>query len=211
MSEILSIGEWRNNAELIADVAALGYLDDQVLDVTFGEGKFWTSWQPLMLTASDLYKDSFVAAAVAGLELYEAHQWDYRALPCEEAEYDVVVFDPPYKLNGTPALGEQDDRYGTNQRTSRAEVLDDIVAGARECYRVCGRRLLVKCMDQVEGGRKRWQTDLVTRAIEDLGGRKIDRFDIALAGRPQPGGRQQRTSRSKHSTLLVFEKPKEKR
>jgi hypothetical protein len=195
MTEVLSIGTWRNNAELIADVARLGYLEGTVLDATWGEGKFWTVFFPEHLTTNDRFKDA-------------DYDYDFRSFPWADGNFDNVVFDPDYKLNGTPALGEQDERYGTAENLTRDERMEKIRDGAVECYRVCRRRLLVKCMDQVEGGRKRWQTDLVTRAVEELGGRKIDRFDIGLAGRPQPGGRTQRTSRSKHSTLLVFEKPR---
>lgn len=202
MSEVRAVGEWNTNADLIADAARLGYLCDQVLDATYGEGTFWKAWRPIMLTASDLHKDP----AWTGDDLYESYQWDYRALPCENREYESVVFDPPYKLSGTPALGAFDERYGIEKRTTRDEVLDDIVAGARECYRVCSKYLLVKCQDQVEGGKVRWQTDIVTRAIEDLGGRKADAFHFVSNGRPQPGGRRQLTARRNYSTLLVFER-----
>lgn len=194
-AEILAIGTWNTNAELIADVAKLGYLDGSVLDATFGEGGFWKVWVPEEIRTNDKHKKA-------------QHREDYRAMGWENNAFDVVVFDPPYKLNGTPALGEQDERYGTTGRTSRDEVMEDIRLGAIECYRVCRRHLLVKCMDQVEGGKMRWQTDMVTRAIEELGGRKVDRFDIPTAGRPQPGGRRQLTARKKHSTLLVFRKPR---
>lgn len=206
MTEILSIGTWSSNAAMIADVAKLpGYLVApvesgetwSVLDATYGEGKFWTLWRPERLVTNDRYKPA-------------DHAFDYRVLSTDVGEnaYDVVVFDPPYKLNGTPALPEMDGRYGTNRRTTRDEVLTDIVEGAAECFRVCRRRLFVKCMDQVEGGRKRWQTDLVTRAVEGEGGRKIDRFELPSGGIPQATtGRVQRTSRAKHSQLLVFGKP----
>ena len=36
MLEILSVGKWKNNAELIAEVATLGHLDGTVLDLTYG-------------------------------------------------------------------------------------------------------------------------------------------------------------------------------
>lgn len=201
MTEVRAIGTWATNAHLIADVAMLGYLDGSVLDATFGEGAFWNCWRPEMLTASDLHKDPLHSGADW---LYERYQWDYLALPCEAREYDAVMFDPPYKLSGTPALGEFDERYGIQRRTTRDEVLDDIVNGARECYRVARRFLLVKCQDQVEGGKVRWQTDLVTRAIEDLGGRKVTAFMFVSNGRPQPGGRRQLTPRQNYSSLLVF-------
>lgn len=185
--------DWPNNAAMIADVARLGHLDGTVLDATFGEGAFWTVFRPEGLITNDLHKPAMWSE-------------DYRAFSPWVGQFDTVVFDPPYKLSGTPALDEFDDRYGIQHRTTRDEVLDDIVAGAVECYRVASRRLLVKCQDQVEGGQVRWQTDLITRAIEDLGGRKIDRFDLLGGGRPQPSGRRQLTAQMRPSTLLVFQR-----
>lgn len=229
MSDVRAVGEWRNNAELIEDVARLGYLDGTVLDVTYGEGAFWRRYTPPGLLTNDLHKPN-----PTGL-----HD-DYRALTFESNAVDVVVFDPPYKLNGTPAMGAMDDRYGTGQRRTRDEILDEIVAGALEGLRVTRRHLLVKVQDQVEGGQVRWQTDIVTDALtasctcghdelEHDGetawctwldadaqlppctcsrfrprARKVDRFDLVTTPRPQPGGRRQLTARRNHSTLLVF-------
>lgn len=45
---------WPTNADLIADVAKLGYLDGPVLDTTYGEGTFWKMWRPNDLTACDI-------------------------------------------------------------------------------------------------------------------------------------------------------------
>lgn len=193
MTEVRAIGAWATNAELIADAARLGYLDGTVLDVTYGEGTFWNMWRPDgdNLVTSDRYKPA-------------GNAWDYTQLPVADRTFASVVFDPPYKLSGTPALGAFDERYGIERRTTRDEVLGDIVAGALECHRVCSRFVLVKCQDQVEGGKVRWQTDIVTRALEDVGARKVDRFDFVNNGRPQPAGRRQLTARRNHSTLLVF-------
>ncbi len=227
MSAIRSIGHWPTNAHLIADAHALGYFSNSpddpddvgtVLDATYGEGNFWTVWRPEHLTTVDLYKRAAVCA-------------DFRALPFPDRAFDVVVFDPPYKLNGTPAMGEMDHRYGTERRTTRGDVLGAIADGARECWRLTGRWLLVKVMDQVEGGQMRWQTDLVTERLADVcrcghgrwehhdpidrlrsgacatftpSARKVDRFDYPNQGIPQPGDRQQRTARRTHSQLLVF-------
>lgn len=170
---------WTDNGEMIADVATMprtvGYLDGTVLDATYGEGGFWTDWKPETLITNDLYKPA-------------DHRFDYKAFPFRDGEFDSVVFDPPYKLQGTPASGEMDDRYGTAERRTRDETLDDIVAGAIECYRVSRRFLLVKCQAQVEGGRVRWQPEIVTRAIEEIGGRKIDEFHLHYVPRPQPAG-----------------------
>lgn len=174
---IMAVGRWRDNAALIADVARLspGYLSGRVLDATYGKGTFWNDYKPDDLWTNDLYVPD------------ATYSIDYRSLPESWTEhFDAVVFDPDYKLNGTPALGEFDDRYGIAENKNREQRLNDIVAGAIECYRVTRRWLLVKCMDQVEGGRMRWQTDLVTRAIDDAGGRKVERLDLLGGGRPQP-------------------------
>lgn len=183
------------NADLISACARLGYIEGKVLDATYGRGAFWNVWRPERLTTNDLHADGTVEFG-----------FDFRRLGFDDGEFDTVVFDPPYKLNGTPVLGEQDARYGTNTRMNRDEVMALIRDGARDCWRVTARWLLVKCQDQVEGGKMRWQTDMVTRVIEDLGGRKVDRFDLVGNVRPQPPGRQQRTSRHTSSQLLVFRK-----
>ena len=196
MTAVLAAHDWPTNGHMIADVARLGYLAGSVLDVTYGEGGFWTQWRPQVLRTSDLYKPA-------------EYQWDYKALPIPSGSFDAVVFDPPYKLSGTPASPEMDARYGTGPeiRMNRADRLEDIRLGALECWRVCREHLLVKCMDQVEGGRVRWQADMVTRAIEDVGGRKIDCFHFLGGAREQPAGRRQLTARRNYSTLLVFEGP----
>lgn len=183
---VLSIGTWRTNAELIADIATLpGYLEAEkgapwtVFDATYGKhGGFWTMYRPSTLVTNDLRHPA-------------DHHWDFRDMPVESGAFDVVVYDPDYKLNGTPALGEQDERYGVDENLTRDERLTKIVAGACECYRVARHRLLVKCQDQVEGGIVRWQTDLITAAIAGLGGRKMDRFDFGAHrdARPQPEDR----------------------
>jgi hypothetical protein len=189
--DVLAAGGWRNNAELIRDVARLGYLDGHVLDVTYGEGSFWTLWQPEHLTTNDRYKPA-------------DHAWDYRALPVGDASFDSTVFDPPYKLNGTPTNDGMDDRYGTGgpKYTPTGDRMADMLDGARECLRVCRRYLLVKCQDMVASGHVVWQTDHITRAVEDAGGRKVDLFELVVTPRPQQG--RQVHSRRNLSTLLVF-------
>lgn len=193
--EVLAVGSWPTNAELIADVAQLGYLDGRVLDATYGEGKFWTAHRPEGLTTNDRYKDA------------DLH-FDYCAAPFADRTFDSVVFDPPYRLSGRRDRGNFDFRFGLMEYRSNDEILDDIVAGARECYRVTARYLLVKCQDQVNGGRVRWQTDMVTDCVTGMGARKVDRFDFVMPSlRPQPAHRRQLTARRNHSTLLIFRRP----
>jgi hypothetical protein len=173
------LGAWQSNGDLIAEVARLGYLDGQVLDATYGLGTFWKHYKPDDLVTNDLY--------VGGAD----YAYDYRELPIEwERQFDAVVFDPDYKLNGTPALGEFDARYGTGGDVSRAQRYKSILEGASECARVAKRYLLVKCQDQVESGRQWWMADDVKARL--AGWRKVEEFYYLGGGRPQPAGRDKR-------------------
>lgn len=190
---VLAAHTWRNNAEMIADVARLGYLNGHVMDATYGEtGGFWTIWRPDGLVAHDLKVDGV----------------DFTALPELDATYHAVVFDPPYKLSGTPASAGFDTRYGVDQYVRWQDRMLLILRGVAECGRVVkpGGHLLVKCMDQVCSGQMRWQTDAVTRKAQESGFRKVDRFDLLGKFRPQPAGRSQVHARGRPSTLLVFRK-----
>lgn len=132
---------------------------------------------------------------------------DFRHLPHDDSTFDVVAYDPPYKLNGTPTH-QVDDRYGVaGAYTSRDDRHRLMLDGLDECARVLAPRgyLLVKCQDQVNGGRVRWQTDMLTQRALELDLAKIDAF-LMLGGRPQPDGRRQVHARRNYSTLLILQK-----
>lgn len=195
MSEVLAVNDWPTNAALIADVAKL-YLkpDDWVLDVTYGRGRWWTEYRPKHLVTNDLYSDE----AMYHDDFREVyHRWAPEA-------FDVIAFDPPYKLNGTPALGDFDDAYGIAQPTSWRERMDLIEEGLVSCLALEPRVLLAKCQDQVVSGKMRWQTHVLTEAAARSDVRLVDRFDMIGGTRPQPKGRRQVHARGRGSTLLVF-------
>jgi len=175
------------NAELIGKCAALGYLHegDDVLDMTFGLGNFWTLWMPTALT-------------------YDAAQ-DCRFPPRRWLDaFDVVTLDLPYRLRGTPDP-TFDTRYGCQEKASEQDILTLLVDGVQAaitCVRP-GGYLLVKCADQVCSGRVVWQT----RIVEDaLASPLVERFDMPPS-RPQPPGRRQLHAR-RGSTLLIFKRRK---
>ena len=89
---ILTATRWPSNAEMIEDVARLGYLDGKILDCSFGYGTFWANWTP----------DDFVACDLDPEKSPCGYSVDFRDMPFTDKSFDVVVFDPPYKLNGTP-------------------------------------------------------------------------------------------------------------
>lgn len=88
-SSVRAIGMRINNAELIADLAELGYLSGRVLDPTYGLGRFWNQHRPDDLTAVDIDPRRGVIRA------------DFRSLPFSDNTFNACTFDPPYKLNGT--------------------------------------------------------------------------------------------------------------
>lgn len=195
-SPVLASGDWKTNAELIVDVAELGYLRNEwrTWDATYGVGAFWTLWKPTTLIGTDL--DPAKGGGVST---------DFTKSGWASRSFDCVVFDPPYRLNGTPDR-RYDEDFGITQPASWRERLQLMREGVIECARVLGDGfLLVKCQDQVNGGKKRWQTDYVTEwaASCDLG--KVDRLDM-LSYRPQPAGRSQKHARTNYSTLLVFKR-----
>ena len=154
---ILAFDEHRHtNGDLIAHCAQLGRIVGIVVDPTYGRGGFWTRHRPEQLLAFDL--DPRCGVTVA----------NFRRLPLADMSVDTVVFDPPYKLNGT-STGDGpsalDDRYGVTRYMPWPDRHQLIRDGITEAVRVLRRDgwLLVKCQDQVSSGRVRWQTSEFAR------------------------------------------------
>ncbi len=187
---ILSIGDWPTNGHMIADVAALQLIPEPVIDLTYGEGKFWTEYQPNDLTSNDLHKPADLSI-----------DWT-EVMPVEEqGQYGCAVFDPPYKLNGTPT---DTDRYGVHEKVTVKERLRRIEVGARNATSLIreGGTLLVKVQNQVANGEMHWQTDMVDNAVLIDGlFKKEAMFHFLHTARPQ---RSQRRARNNYSTLLVY-------
>ena len=123
---------------MIVDCVRLGYLrsDWFTLDPTYGLGNFWTLWKP--------NADKFIYD-----DKYTLDGRDFRNLPWGSGTFDAVVYDPPYKLNGTPSAEEI--RYGVEVPTRWQDRIKLMTDGLVECVRVLKTKgfLLVKCMDQV--------------------------------------------------------------
>jgi hypothetical protein len=196
------------NADLMAAVADL-YLSGSVLDVTYGEGKWWDRYTPAEFAAHDKFKLDGV---------------DFCDLPDPDGSFDTVCFDPPYVISGSPSTdrlcAEFQDRFGigthnlSNARnTSAGELRFQALlhAGLSECVRVSRCWVLVKCMEFAQGSHA--STDfhdipyLMTKWALDLGCVKHDQI-VHHTG-SGPGGHNIRTvkrARRHHSYLLVFRK-----
>jgi hypothetical protein len=183
------------NADLIHAIAPI-YLTGSVLDVTYGEGKWWDRFRPEPFTFHDLHK-------VDGV--------DFRALPEADSSVDAVCFDPPYVISGstsTSTAGAFQAHYGIGDPTA-----DDLYAlwwrGLRECIRVSRRWVLVKCMEFSQGGKFH---DVPAWMKQAAGGDPqrvaILHDQIVHNTGSGPGGHnifEAKRCRRAHSYLLVFE------
>ena len=147
---VMAAHRWRNNSELIAVVASLGYIGPVVLDPTYGRGKWWTQYKPVELIGRDRYRGPCCDP-----------EWDYEAMDGIEPEtIDTVAFDPPYvarggrKTTGKAAL-DHVDRYGNDNNPATPELLlESICKGISASWRVLkpGGTLLVKASDYISSG-----------------------------------------------------------
>jgi hypothetical protein len=191
---VLALDDRATNSALMIACRDLGYIDDRVLDLTYGLGTFWRDWVPENLIASDLDP----AKSPIG------HPVDFTATGYDDQLADTVVLDPPYKLAGR-ATAKVDGRYGIDDYMSveaRHQLIRD---GITEAARIIapGGHLLLKCQDQVCSGRVHWQTRIFADHAETVGFTLIDAL-LFPSFRPQPEGRSQVHARRNYSTLLVL-------
>lgn len=209
MSEILAFAGRRTNAEAINDAATLGYLkpSDSIIDLTYGLGRFWTTWQPDPAQGGRLWR----ADLDADRSLDFPDGLDATSTFLADRTYDAVVVDPPYKLNGRseqggPAGSDVDYGVGGEYR-SRDDRHELMLAMLDEAHRIAkrGGYILYKCQDQVNGGRTRHQERMIANRAEDLGAWHLTTLFVE-GMRPQPDGRAQKTPRNNFSSLLVIQR-----
>jgi tRNA G10 N-methylase Trm11 len=204
VTPILSVVNSKKNGPLIAQAAQLWINpEDTVVDVTYGRGLFWATYQhPGPFTAHDITLDGV----------------DFRHLPEDDASVDVVIYDPPYISPGgrkTSTVTDFNLRYGlVDVPRTPAETDTLIVAGMTEAVRVLRRngRLFVKCADYVTSGKLHLGHHMVVSAALHLGLEQVDEFVHHSGTGPQPKynldgtPRRQVHSRRSHSFLCVFKK-----
>lgn len=181
----------RRNDDAVAQLAQLGLCPGPVLDVTYGRGSFWTKHRPTDLTTNDLR----VPDVDHALDFTEPFPTAWRGA------WATVVFDPPYKLNGTPT---DDSRYGVDEKVTVAERLRRIRVGVANCAHLVapGGYLWIKYQDQVANGEMHWQSDQIRDQLP--GWVREARMFVAGTCRPQ---RSQRRARNNYSTLEVWRRP----
>lgn len=220
-SAVLAAHTWPSNAELIVDVAKLGYLrlEWRTLDPTYENGVWWKLWRPDELVTQH--------RAIDGS--------DFRDLPYPDGHFDAIAYDPPYVAPGgvkTSTAKDFHDRFGMaegrdderlfSNPTELQQMIDD---GLTEMWRLVrhargpkanpdGGIVLVKCMDYNWGGRLWLGVHKTVDHALKLGFEVEAKFlHVGTAGmqpkkNPDGSARRQVHPRSNASTLLVFRKPK---
>jgi hypothetical protein len=185
-----------SNGVLIATIARrLDYLAGApVLDLTYGRGAWWTRYRPNELL---IFDGDFTDTGIID-----------NAIP-------VICFDPPYISTGSKAtstIPDFYDRYGVGELSGWQAIRKLMEAGLDECARILtpGGRVLMKCMNYVESGRRVWNVHHFATYQRQL--RLVDEFVHVTGGGAQPSTnldgspRRQKHARQVHSNLLVFTK-----
>lgn len=175
----------------------------KIADITFGQGVFWKKVEK----GAYIVRPSDIRLGV-----------DCRALPYANAEFDCVVFDPPYMHTpgGTAHQNHQNfELYYVNngaqsEKKYHEAVLDLYFRGCAEAYRVLrpGGILIVKCQDEVCANKQRLTHVEIINELTDTGFIVEDLF--VLMRRNKPGVSRvlkQVHARKNHSYFLVFRKP----
>jgi hypothetical protein len=159
--------------------------------MTHATGRFWRAWQPETLVRMDINDEMPINV-----------QADARRLPFRCECFDTVVFDPPYKLNGSGGTCAEDSSYGVADAwTDRAPLYR---AGLTEALRVCKPKgtIIVKFQDQIAGGKIAQQSVVVANAMQGQA-ELIGQLHV-LTTREQPSGRRQTSPRNNHSTMQCW-------
>jgi hypothetical protein len=210
----LSAKAWKNNAELIAEVAALYRFDECVgfaIDLTYNTGKWWKKWKPKNLVANDID------------QRYGAFHEDYRERTgWDDGFFDLVAYDPPYQSQGgrkTSTVPGMNDAYGRDlSAKSPAENQEWINLGLTEAVRICrpGGYVLCKTMDYRSSGKlwlgNHWTlTHALTLPVEvEAIYRHVTEPGPQPKLNPDGSDRPQLSPRNNSSTLYLFRKTNNK-
>lgn len=203
MSELVFSTITGDNSDLILKVSQLYLKDgDKVADVTFGKGVFW---KKIDISKIYLHPSDIITCK---------NKFDFRDLPYEDEEFDIVVFDPPYCHN--PGKLIVDKNY-KNSETTKGMYHNDIIRlyteGMTEAKRVLkkpGGMLWVKCKDEIESSYQRWSHIEIYHFARKLGFFAKDLFVLTQKNNPVIQHLNQKHSRKNQSYLWIFKLPSKK-
>ena len=188
------------NADLFPDVLALyAKPGDRILDMTYGKGVFWKKVDRSQYRV--VTNDCIMPAD---------YDYDCRQTGFNPADFDVVIFDPPYMHTSGTVKESIAKCYQTNTSAvfkNQKDVDAFFVAGISEARRLLckGGYCIVKCQDTIESAKPKWTHVKIMQAegfvCEDL-------FVMVQNGTPAMSGRWSRQyhARKNHSYFIVLKK-----
>mgnify|MGYP001138720492 CR=1 FL=1 len=197
MGDYILTGLLGDNSDLFRNIFSLyGKGATNVADVTFGKGVFWKQ-----IDTRDI---NFLPSDITG-------GIDLRDLPYCDGEIDFIVVDPPYAhSSATPIKKSINDQYNINSVCGRDNILRLYFGGIIEAFRVLrkGGILVVKCQDEVMGGKQCFNHIVLLNFAEVYGFVCEDIFVLVQRGRPAMRHKYQIHARKNHSYFLVFRRSK---
>jgi hypothetical protein len=189
-----------DNSDLFQYVEKL-YLKEgmSILDMTYGLGVFWKKIDisKYAITMNDIDPSRGCL-----------HQ-DFRHMDITlNNYYDIVVLDPPYAGHSNNKSGFVHSLYNNSERES--ETVEDTLSmyykGMSEAKRLLKPKglLMVKCMDEISGGKQRRNHITVLNMALELGYTDEDLFILVQKGVPVMRHTYQLHARKNNSYLWIF-------
>jgi len=203
MTEFIFTAKVGINADLFPDVLKLyAKPGDRIADVTYGKGTFWKK------VDTSLYTCLFTDLVTHGI--------DMRRLPYPDKHLDMIIIDPPYAFQGgrntaLPGLAITTTYRGIETALAgHKAILLLYFGGLKEAYRTLKSSgfAVVKCQDEIEGGKQKWSHIEIYLAAKHLGFIAEDLFVMVQQGKPTMRHKHQLHARKNHSYFWVFRKEK---
>lgn len=208
-----------HNAEMLRDILTMyAKPGDHILDMTYGEGNFWTGTDTSIYTivTNDFFKDN-----------PSGHHFDFRRIEVPNESFDVVILDPPYTHGlGNPSMhADLNHRYGGKElkvRTAKTGfryintnwgyipvplTASAITSMYKQGMVEAGRKLklsgilVLKTQDEIEGGKQVWRHFQLRHFP---GFKLIDLFVVTQMGKPLMRHKHQIHARKNHSYFMVY-------
>lgn len=204
-----------SDAELIDRILRLHRAGDEILDASYGHGRFWATLLPMdhelrrRVTGIDLRMDSLDPASGRNSNFNAVHA-SWECMPFRSAAFDAAIIDPPFISRGGKS-------FVMTRRYSQSVSYDALLISLQRAFEEFDRVLkpkgivVVKIMDLTEGRRRMFAHIDVANAVD--GRFRLD--DLFIKVSPQtmdsPSWKTQLRSRAAHSYFMVFKRRRQVR
>lgn len=203
------------DAEMIDRILRLHRSGDEILDASFGHGRFWASLLPMdhelrrKITGIDLRMDSLDPAS-CNAPNFNAVKATWECLPFRNAAFDAVICDPPF-------ISRAGKSFVMTRRYSSSVSYDALLISLQRAFEEFDRVLkpqsivVVKIMDLTEGRRRMFAHIDLANAVDERF--RLDDLFIKIAPQTMDSSnwKTQLRSRAAHSYFMVFKRRRKAR